>query len=115
MSKVAILCAALGYSLVAPETAGAAQPLPWSGVAAEAARGCDAFTPVLADDGRHDTSYGDCNGLTRKLTPKRGDVQQLAEEVRENRREADRRHIDNEQPPTRVEAHLLDGGPPARR
>ena len=114
MSKVAILCAALGYSLVAHEPAGAAQPLTWSGVAAEAARGCDAFTPELADDGAT-TQYGDCNGLTGKLTPKRGDVQPLAEEVRENRREADRRHIDNVQRPTRVEAHLLDCGRPARR
>ena len=28
--------------------------------------GCDAFSPVRAADGRHYTSFGDCNGLTGK-------------------------------------------------
>ena len=61
------------------------------------------------------TEAGIRRAINGDIADLRGDVQQLAAEVRENRREADRRHIDNVQRLTRVEAHLLDGGRPARR
>src|SRR3954470_5679038 len=48
----------------------AANDLSWGSVVASTASGCDAFTPVRAADGYHYTSFGDCNGLTGKLSPK---------------------------------------------
>ena len=44
--------------------------LTWGSVVTETALGCDAFTPVRAMDGYHYTSFGDCYGLTGKLSPK---------------------------------------------
>jgi hypothetical protein len=48
----------------------AADDLTWGSVLTRTASGCDAFTPVRGPDGHHYTSFGDCNGLTGKLSPK---------------------------------------------
>ena len=67
MLKRALVLAAGGLlALGAARPGQAADPLSWGSVVARTARGCDAFSPVRAADGRHYTSFGDCNGLTGK-------------------------------------------------
>lgn len=69
--RIALVLAAGGLLALGTARDGqAADALSWGSVVARTAVGCDAFSPVRAADGRHYTSFGDCNGLGGKLSPK---------------------------------------------
>ena len=69
--KSALILAAGGLLALGTARDGqAADALSWGSVVARTAVGCDAFSPVRAADGQHYTSFGDCNGLGGKLSPK---------------------------------------------
>ena len=73
MKKVAVLLAvACGALALASEGRAGhrGNAITWGPVVAIEAPGCDAFTPVLAADGHHYTSYGDCRGLNGDLPRK---------------------------------------------
>ena len=55
----------------APITAGSANAITWETTVRRLARGCDAWTPTWAADDRIYTAWGDCNGVSGTLAPKR--------------------------------------------
>ena len=56
---------------VPPIAGGSKNAITWSSTVTRLAGGCDAYSPTWAPDNRLYTSWGDCNGLTGALSPKR--------------------------------------------
>jgi hypothetical protein len=56
---------------VPPVGGGSARAITWSSTITRLASGCDAWTPTRAPDGSFYTAYGDCNGASGALSPKR--------------------------------------------